>query len=55
MDFLDLKVQEIRARLAELRPLVEEYRRLEQVMKVLDSPAPKPPGKPGRPKKGATT
>jgi len=35
-DFLDAKVREIEERLQELRPLVEEYRRLEAAAAALD-------------------
>lgn len=35
-DFLEEKKQEIAARLAELRPLVEEYERLEAAQRALD-------------------
>lgn len=43
-DFLDEKKAEIEARLAELKPLVEEYKVLEALMAVLDGVpvAPKP-------------
>src|SRR5204862_1777627 len=46
-DFLDEKRKEIKGRLAELRPLVEEYHRLEAAAQALDgvggaSPAPAP-------------
>ena len=35
-DFLDAKVREIEERLTELRPLLEEYRRLEAAVAVLE-------------------
>lgn len=45
-DFLEEKKQEIEARLAELRPLVEEYERLEAASRALNgldgTPAPAP-------------
>src|ERR1700712_141398 len=45
-DFLDEKRKEIRARLAELKPLVEEYHRLEAAVQALEGvgatkPAPR--------------
>ena len=65
-DFLDEKRQEITTRLEELRPLVEEYSRLEAAAAALDgvggtsvaaapaaAPARKAPGRPpGRPRRG---
>jgi hypothetical protein len=50
-DFLDEKKQEIAARLKELRPLVEEYHRLEAAAAALDgvgAPAPAPTARRGR-------
>lgn len=50
-DFLDEKKQEIAARLKELRPLVEEYHRLEAAAAALDgvgAPAPAPAARRGR-------
>lgn len=61
-DFLDEKRQEIADRLAELRPLVDEYNRLEAAAAALvgvgESPAPAPTPAatrgPGRPRRTAT-
>ncbi len=57
-DFLDAKRNEIKARLAELRPLVEEYHRLEAAEAALQgvggaaaAPARRGPGRP----RGSTT
>ncbi|UTI63473.1 Rrf2 family transcriptional regulator [Paraconexibacter antarcticus] len=50
-DFLDEKKQEIAARLKELRPLVEEYHRLEAAAAALDgveTPAAAPAARRGR-------
>jgi hypothetical protein len=41
-DFLDEKVKEIEARLKELRPLVDEYNRLEAALAAFTGGAPKP-------------
>jgi predicted Rossmann fold nucleotide-binding protein DprA/Smf involved in DNA uptake len=54
-DFLDAKVKEIDDRLKELRPLVEEFHRLEAARGALagvtDTPAASPPRRgPGRPR-----
>lgn len=50
-DFLDEKKQEIAARLKELRPLVEEYHRLEAAAAALDGvTAPVPSGAPAAPR-----
>lgn len=49
-DFLDEKRREIGARLKELKPLVEEYQRLEAAAAALDGvPTPKAPGAAARP------
>jgi len=50
-DFLDVKRQEIADRLKELRPLVEEYQRLEAAAQAIDevggsTPARRGPGRP---------
>ena len=42
-DFLDEKKREIAARLKELRPLVEEYQRLEAAQRALEGVAPDAP------------
>lgn len=39
-DFLDAKVREIEGRLAELRPMLDEYRRLEAAVAVLNGEPP---------------
>jgi hypothetical protein len=60
-DFLDEKKREIRARLNELRPLVEEYERLEAAAAALDGVTAKParaagaPARRGRPKGSGST
>ena len=57
-DFLDAKRKEIRDRLAELRPLVEEFRRLEaaeQALSGLDEPRAERTTKPARRGSGAST
>lgn len=66
-DFLDAKVREIEERLQELRPLVEEHRRLEAAFAALDGGESSPPpraharagngGRRGRPRgsRGANT
>jgi hypothetical protein len=48
-DFLDVKRREIAARMAELKPVVEEYTRLEAAIAALDGVAPTS-AKPTRPK-----
>jgi hypothetical protein len=55
-DFLDEKKREIRARLSELKPLVEEYQRLEAAAAALDGVSPAKPaaGKPARTARTAT-
>ncbi|HWC27285.1 MAG TPA: helix-turn-helix domain-containing protein [Solirubrobacteraceae bacterium] len=47
-DFLDEKRREIGARLKELRPLVEEYQRLEAAAAALDGVAPSNGSEPAR-------
>ena len=57
-DFLDEKRTEIRDRLAELRPLVEEFRRLEaaeQALSGLDEPRPERAARPARRGSGSPT
>lgn len=49
-DFLDQKRGEIAARLNELRPLVDEYKRLETAAAALDG-VPAVSGRPGRPRR----
>ncbi len=49
-DFLDEKRKEIDARVKELEPLVEEYRRLEAAAAALDGVADRPGGN-GRPRR----
>ena len=65
-DFLDAKVREIEERLKELRPLIEEFHRLEAASAALDgvsaggaaparrrhAPSPNGRGRPGRPRGG---
>jgi len=56
-DFLAEKLQEIDSRLNELRPLYEEYLKLQRAKEALegmDSPAPRRRG-PGRPRGSGTT
>ena len=55
-DFLDEKKREIRARLSELKPLVEEYQRLEAAAAALDGVSPAKPAstKPARGARAAT-
>jgi hypothetical protein len=52
-DFLDVKRREIADRLRELKPLVEEYHRLEAAAAALDGVKPGAPARrgPGRPRK----
>ncbi len=45
-DFLDEKKREISARLKELRPLVEEYQRLEAAQRALEGVGPEAPAAP---------
>ena len=53
-DFLDEKRSEIGARLKELKPLVEEYQRLEAAAAALDGvPTTKAPGAAARPARAA--
>jgi hypothetical protein len=47
-EFLDVKRREIGARLKELKPLVDEYARLEAAAAALDGLAPAAPAKPAR-------
>ena len=57
-DFLDAKRKEIRDRLTELRPLVEEFRRLEaaeQALSGLDEPRAERSSKPARRGSSAST
>ena len=57
-DFLDAKRKEIRDRLAELRPLVDEFRRLEaaeQALSGLDEPRAERASKPARRSSSAST
>jgi len=55
-DFLDEKKGEIRARLSELKPLVEEYQRLEAAAAALDGVSPaKPAARPARASRTATS
>src|SRR3954449_7026423 len=59
-DFLDEKKREIQARLKELRPLVDEYHRLEAAASALDgvstaSSSSAPPAAPGRRARGSGT
>jgi hypothetical protein len=52
-DFLDEKRKEIRARLQELRPLVDEYHRLEAAAQALDGVKPASGG--GAPRRSRST
>ena len=57
-DFLDAKRKEIRERLAELRPLVDEFRRLEaaeQALSGLDEPPVERPSRPARRSSGSAS
>ena len=56
-DFLDVKRKEISDRLKELRPLVEEYHRLEAASQALDGVGGSTPARrgPGRPRGSSTT
>jgi len=55
-DFLDKKRSEIGARLKELRPLIDEYQRLEAAVAALDGvPAKAAPSNGGSPRKPART
>lgn len=45
-DFLDQKKQEIQARIAELEPLVQEYRRLLAAQEALEGAVKRGPGRP---------
>ena len=56
-DFLDVKRREIADRLRELKPLVEEYHRLEAAAAALDgvTPGGAPRRGPGRPRKAASS
>ena len=47
-DFLDVKRREIAARLKQLKPLVDEYARLEAAAAALDGLTPAVPAKPAR-------
>src|SRR3954453_14475644 len=47
-DFLDEKRKEIRARLSELKPLVDEYHRLEAAAQALEGVKPATPSPPRR-------
>jgi predicted Rossmann fold nucleotide-binding protein DprA/Smf involved in DNA uptake len=51
-DFLEEKKQEIAARLAELRPLVEEYARLEAAQRALDGVGANGGGSSSAPRRG---
>jgi hypothetical protein len=53
-DFLDEKRKEIRARLQELRPLVDEYHRLEAAAQALDGVKPASGGAPRRSRSTST-
>ena len=58
-DFVDEKRREMQARLKELRPLVDEYHRLEAAIAALEgvraTPAPARPARPARRRAGAAT
>jgi hypothetical protein len=54
-DFLDEKVKEIDARLKELKPLVDEYNRLESARRALSGVEAKPPAAPRRRRSSASS